>query len=62
MEDKVEMDKEKYVAWLHIISLYPSTDVTKVCCSPSIHQNDQNQEEVARKLAVLEIQVVVCIP
>lgn len=30
MENKVEMIKEIYVAWLHIISLYPSTDVTEV--------------------------------
>ena len=56
MEDKVEMNKEKEVTWLPIVSLCPSTDETKVCFSPSTHQNDQNQEEVARKLAILEIQ------
>lgn len=57
MEHQVEMRKEKSIAWLQIISLCPSTDVTKVCFSPNIHQSDQSQEEVTRKLAILEIQV-----
>lgn len=57
MEHKVEMRKAKYLTWLQIISLCPSTNITKVCFSPNTHQNDQNQEEVTRKLAILEIHV-----
>lgn len=54
MKHKVQMKKEKYVAWFQIIKPYPSRDVTKVGSSPNTYQNEQRQEE---ELVILETYV-----